>query len=79
MVVLGKHGFNLMGTRSVAEVVEQGKEFEGTLLVGVKMLNVGGLACACKHAEGVFETRVLSPWENQVVQSQLPTMPQPLK
>ena len=43
------------------------------------MLNMGGLPRVSQHAEGVFKTRVLGTRKNQVIQAQLPAMPQSLK
>ena len=79
VVVLRENGLDLVGTGTVPQVMEQCEEFQGTLLVGVKMLNPSGLASTGQNTEGMLETRMLSTRENQVVQAQLTTMTQALE
>ena len=79
VVVLFEHGFDLVGAWAVAEVVQQGEKLQRALLFRLKMLNANGLAGAGQNSQRVFKARMLRAREDQVVQAELPTVPEALE
>ena len=71
MVVALQNGFDLMGKRPMADVMEKGESLKKTRFICGKPLDSAESLCESEHADGMFKTRMDGSRKYQIIDSQL--------
>ena len=71
MVVALQNGFDLMGKRPMADVMEKRKGLKQTCFIRRKPLDSAESLCESEHADGMFKTRMDGSRKYQIIDSQL--------